>query len=401
MTVELSADQARRLVLSAQGLADEPRRRLPPSGLVDLVQRLGFVQVDSINTLARAHDLILFSRNQTYRPAKLRRAVERDGDLFENWTHDAAIIPTRFYPYWHHRFRREEVRLVERWRDRQGLEFERELDRVLSHIAAEGAIMSRDLKRAGQGESGGWWAWHPSKTALEYLWRTGRLAVARRDGFQKVYDLTERVIPEKVRRVEPPEHEVIDWSCRAALDRLGYGTPGEIAGFWGLITQQEAKSWCERHLGKGVVQAQIGTINGQAPQRVFAAADLRERAERADEAPNRIRVLSPFDPVLRDRKRLARLFGFDYRIEIFVPAARRKYGYYVFPLLEGDRLVGRIDMKADRERDRVDVKALWMEPGVRLTATRQAKLEAELDRIRRFADLATVHWHHGYVKDTV
>ncbi len=399
MTLELSAEEARRLVLSAQGLAGEPRRRLPSAGLVDLVERMGYVQVDSINTLARAHDLILFSRNQTYRPEKLRRALERDGHLFENWTHDAAIIPTRFYPYWHHRFRREQVRLIERWRDRQGLDFERELDRVLSHIAANGAIMSRDLKGSGQGESGGWWAWHPSKTALEYLWRTGRLAVARRDGFQKVYDLTERVIPEAVRQVEPLQEEVIDWACRAALDRLGYGTPGEIAGFWGLITLQEAKSWCERHLGKEVVQARIGTINGQSPQRVFAAADLPERAGRADGAPNRIRVLSPFDPVLRDRKRLERLFGFDYRIEVFVPAARRKYGYYVFPLLEGDRLVGRIDMKAGRDRDELDVKALWMEPGVRLSGTRQAKLEAELDRIRRFAGLAAVHWRDGYLKN--
>ncbi len=401
MTVEVSADQARRLVLSAQGLADEPRRRLPPGGLVDLVQRLGFVQVDSINTLARAHDLILFSRNQTYRPAKLRRAVERDADLFENWTHDAAIIPTRFYPYWQHRFRREQARLVERWRDRQGMDFERELQRVLDHVAANGVIMSRDLKGAGQGPSGGWWDWHPSKTALEYLWRTGRLAVARRDGFQKVYDLTERVIPEDVREVALPEEEVIDWACRSALERLGFGTPGEIAGFWGLVTQQEVKSWCDRHLGRDVVPAQIGCVNGQAAQRTFALADLEDRVETAEPPPNRIRVLSPFDPVLRDRKRLARLFGFDYRIEIFVTAARRKYGYYVFPLLEGDRLIGRIDMKADRERGRLDVKALWMEPGVRLTATRQAKLEAELDRIRRFADLETVHWQEGCVRDEV
>ena len=399
MAVEIAAEQARRLVLSLQGLADPPRRRLTTDGVVDLIERLGFLQVDSISTVARAHHMILFARNQTYRPELLRRAVEVEARLFEHWTHDvAAILPMRFYPYWKLRFERERHALERRFRRWHGDAHQDELERVLGLVRAQGPIMARDLAHVRARPAGGWWDWHLGKTALEYLWRTGRLAIARRQGFQKVYDLAERVIPEAVRRHEPDHAALVDWASRAALARLGVATPGAIARFFGLVTIEEAKGWCERHLGRAVVPAVVASANGAAPRKLLARPDLGELLASLPEPSARLRVLSPFDPLLRDRARLERLFAFDYRIEVFVPAGRRAYGYYVFPLLERDRLVGRLDMRADRAAGVLQVDALWMEPGRRLTPARARRLEAELERIRGFVGVDAVRFADGYLK---
>jgi uncharacterized protein len=399
MTIPIAAEQARRLVLALQGLADPPRRRLTTDGVVGLIERLGFLQVDSISTVARAHHMILFARNQTYRPELLRRALEVEARLFEHWTYDvAAILPMRFYPYWQLRFARERQAVERRFRRWHGDAHQDELERIVRLIRQQGPIMARDLAEGRVRPAGGWWDWHLGKTALEFLWRTGRLAIARRQGFQKVYDLAERVIPEAVRQHEPDHDALIDWACRAALERLGVASASEIARFFGLVTIAEAKRWCERNPGGAAVPATVGSANGAPPRRLFARPDVEQLLPLLPEPPARLRVLSPFDPLLRDRARLTRLFAFDYRIEVFVPAPRRTFGYYVFPLLEGDRLVGRIDMKADRAAGVLQVDALWPEPSQRMTSGRARRLEAELERIRRFVGADAVRFADRYLK---
>jgi uncharacterized protein len=392
MAITIAADQARRLALVLQGLADPPRRRLSADGLVDLIERLGFVQVDSVSVVARAHHMILFARNQTYRPELLRRLLEVEARLFENWTHDAAIIPTRFYPYWQVRFRRDRARLASRYHKWFGVHADERVEAMLAHIRHNGAVMARDF--SGAERRGGFWDWHPDKATLEFLWRTGDLTIAKRQGFQKVYDLPERVIPAQARGYEPPVEAFVDWACRGALERLGFATPAEIAGFWGLVTLQEARHWCAAHPDQAVpalVEAADGSV-----RKALARPDVLTLLDDLPDCPKRVRVLSPFDPLLRDRRRLLQLFGFDYRIEIFVPAARRKYGYYVFPLLDGERLVGRIDMKASRGV--LEVGGLWMERGRRLSRGRLDRLEAELERIRRFIGADAVAFADGHVK---
>ena len=395
--MHLANTDARRLFLERHGLAEDPSKRLKTPELQALIERLGFIQVDSINTVARAHDLILFSRRQCYRPKQLKSLLEKERSLFEHWTHDAAIIPTRFYPYWNMRFDRYESRLKEQWRKWRRDGFEEKFDDVLSHIGEHGPAMSREMGEDEEKTNGGWWDWHPSKTALEYLWRTGQLAVCRREGFQKVYDLAERVIGEEHRRHTPNEAETINWACASALDRLGFATSGEIAAFWDVIKPAEAKSWCAERLGKDLVTVALETADGRS-HKVFARPDLAEQVQAAGDAPRRIRVLSPFDPMIRDRKRAERLFGFNYRIEVFVPAHKRKYGYYVFPLLEGDRLIGRIDMKCRRDAGVLDVAALWPEPKVRLGRGRIDRLEAELERIRRFTGCERIAFADGWIR---
>ncbi|NNF79234.1 MAG: winged helix-turn-helix domain-containing protein, partial [Rhizobiales bacterium] len=359
-------------------------------GLLEMIQSLGFVQVDSIQTVERAHHMILFARNQTYRPGHLKQLLEKDGELFENWTHDASIIPSEFYRYWRHRFAREERELAERWRRWNRTGFEEKLEEVLKFIEDNGGCMSRDLGGDAPKASGGWWDWHPSKAALEYLWRTGALAVARRDGFQKVYDIPHKVIaPHHL--VEAPEKDAfLHWACASALDRLGFATHGEIAAFWELISPADARAWCERQSAHDLVKVEVESADGSKPKLCYARPGFEEALDNLPSAPARLRVLSPFDPLIRDRKRTLRLFNFDYRIEIFVPEAKRKYGYYVFPLLEGDRLVGRIDIKHDRKEKALITKGLWFEPKIKASAGRRARLDAELERIRRFTGAETL-----------
>ncbi|MBW6420984.1 winged helix-turn-helix domain-containing protein [Rhizobium sp. XQZ8] len=394
MAILLPNDQARKIFLERQRLSEPPGRALTKLGLLQLVDDLGFVQVDSIATVERAHHMILFSRNQTYKREHLTLLLEKDGELFEHWTHDASIIPSRLFRYWKHRFRRREPIIQERWKKWHGEGFDSAFEETFQHIAENGAIMSRDMK-AEEHKSGGWWNWHPNKTALEYYWHTGKLSIAGRVNFQKVYDLTERVIAQHHHEPEVDHDTFVDWACRSALDKLGFATSGEIADFWEIVTPQEAKDWVKDHRDE-LVEILIETADGSRPRPSFAFAGFPEHLGDIPEPPARVRVLSPFDPLLRNRDRAERLFNFFYRIEIFVPEPKRQYGYYVFPLLEGDRMIGRIDMKADRKAGTLDVKKLWLEKGVRASAGRLEKLDAELQRVARFGGVERVNYVDGW-----
>jgi len=401
MTLPLIGNRdARRIFLHRHLLSDAPQGPASGNDLLQLIQGLGFVQLDSINTVARAHDLILFSRRQRYRPQALKTLYERDGALFEHWTHDAAVIPMGYYPHWELRRQRDAQMLRQRYKNWHQHDFEGRFQTVLDQIRAQGPVSSSDVGQDEPRSNGGWWDWHPSKTALEYLWRAGALCVVGRDGFQKRYDLTERVIDAALcdPSQAPDEAQTIDWCCNGALDRLGFATPGELAAFWAHISPAEAKAWVQREQAAGrVEQVQIAGADGTV-HRSFARPGLASDPA-IDMAPTaRLRVLSPFDPALRDRKRAERLFGFRYRIEMFVPAPKRVYGYYVFPILQGDSIVARVDMKAHRDRDTLVVRALWPEPGSRWGKGKQAAFEAELARIIRLAGVSQIAFEDGWLR---
>lgn len=388
---------ARRLFLHRHALAEPPSGNGRGADLLDLVTRLGFVQIDSVNTLARAHDLILFARRPAYRPKSLQWLLERDRSLFEHWTHDAAAVPTAFLPHWKNRFARRAERLAAKWEEWQGHSVAERVEEVLAHIEANGCCGSGELAE-GPRPKGGWWEWHPSKTAMEYLWHTGTLAIARRENFRKKYDLAHRVLPQ-VEAAHPDE--TMDFLCHGAVARLGFATPGEIANFWAHHAPHEVKPWVSAALSEGrLIEVDVEGVDGKL-RRSLAFPDVIDAARDAPEPVGRLRVLSPFDPALRDRARAERLFGFRYRIEIFVPAEKRIFGYYVFPILEGDRLVGRIDMRADRDADAIVVTALWPERGLRWGKGRQTRLEAELQRLTRLAGVRGVRFEDGWLRDTV
>ncbi|HJQ32791.1 MAG TPA: crosslink repair DNA glycosylase YcaQ family protein [Pyrinomonadaceae bacterium] len=399
MVQTVKAEQARLLLMGAQGLLDDPARAATPASLRKLVTRMGFVQLDSINFVERAHHLTLLSRSDGYRREHLARLLERDRALFEHWTHDASAIPVEWFAHWKPRFERAGARIRASlwWRERMGERPERVVAAVRERVEREGPLRSQDFEHEGPREgSSAWWGWKPQKAALEYLWRTGELSVARRESFQKVYDLTERVFPEQHRAERPSTIEHVEWACSTAIERLAVATPKELADFWASIEPAQAKTWCERAARAGrVVPVNVeahDSLKGGKPRAAYAVPDWERRLKNLPEPPRRTRLLSPFDPVLRDRARLGRLFGFDYRFEAFVPEPARRFGYYVLPVLEGDRLVGRIDPKLHRDEGVLRVRRVFWEPDVRVTRARRKGLEEAAERLARFAGAERVEW---------
>lgn len=392
----LSNTAARHVFLEKHGLISRPSGPGKGADLKGVIDNLGFVQLDSVNTFARAHDLILWSRRQQYRPKALQHLLHRDRQVFEHWTHDAAVIPIESFAHWRLRFTRDEARMAARWKEWRRGDFTAKIDDVLRRIADHGCCTSGQVGTDESRGSGGWWDWHPSKTALEYLWRSGQVSVVRREGFTKVYDLTERVIPAEHLNRRHHTDETIEWCCTGALDRLGFATIGELAAFWDHITPAEVKAWCAAALADGrIVEVDVACVDGKL-RRSFAWPDLPDQV--VEPPAPRVRILSPFDPALRDRKRAERLFGFHYRIEIFVPAPKRQYGYYVFPVMEGDRLIGRIDMK--RDSGVLAIRAFWPEAGVRMGTGRVAALGKELERAALFGGCGDLDFAEGWLRST-
>ena len=398
MRNELTNSDARRLFLFLHGLSGSLKDKDNKEALPGIIKRIGFVQIDSIKTVERAHHHILFSRCNSYDYAWLDYHLEEKRSLFENWTHDASIIPLEFFPYWGHRFSRTRDKLVGSrwWKNRMGNDPDEICRRVLNHIEQTGAAKSRDLRWNRDDEfpdkskkSSSWWGWNPSKAALVFLWRTGKLAVAKREGFQKVYDLTERVIPDMYRNLKYSEQEYIDWNCTTAIENIGFGSHSEIANYWEGVTPQEAKTWCEKFPNNYIMKIEIEMKDGEKVLS-WAHPDIFAWLQMVPDPPNIVRFLSPFDPLIRDRKRTQRLFGFDFKIEIYVPQSKRVYGYYVYPMLERDRFIGRIEMKSDKKSHSLIVCGFWLESGVKLTKMRQKMIESELNRWRTLLGLRQI-----------
>ncbi|MBA3441229.1 MAG: winged helix-turn-helix domain-containing protein [Pyrinomonadaceae bacterium] len=389
----IPTSSARLLLLGAQGLLTNPSRTPTTAALQNIIEQLGFVQIDSINIVERAHHLTLASRLDGYRHDHFTQLLETERSLFEHWTHDASAIPTKWFPHWKPRFARgrERIRMSAWWRKLIGEEPDKVLDHVRERIISEGPLRSQDFEHERRGISSAWWGWKPQKAALEFLWQTGELMVARRVNFQKVYDLTERVLPEYHRKAQPTEDEHVEWACSTALERLGLATPKELADFWAAITPAQARAWSEEAAAKGRIAAVlVESLDGVKVRLAYAVIDWEQRLNKLPEPPEMMRLLCPFDPVLRDRARLHRLFGFNYRFEAFVPEPKRQYGYYVLPILEGERLVGRIDPRFHRARGVLEMRRVFWEPGVRVTRTRRKKLEVATERLARLIGAAGV-----------
>jgi len=255
---------------------------------------------------------------------------------------------------------------------------------LLEKIKHDGPLASKDFKNQEYATpaSGEIWSKPAHKRTLDYLWLNGTLAVSHRKNFIKYYDLASRIYPSQLLSEAVPDSEQIDWLCSNALTRLGVASPGEIMRFWEACSLAETKLWCEENAD------QLMPIRVESSTGEYSDAICFRKAEPLLDAPpeptRRLRILNPFDPALRDRNRLQRLFGFEYRIEMYTPADQRQYGYYVYPLLEFDQLIGRIEVKHDRQRNELIIDKLWLEPGVKLGKGRLSALESELERMRKF-----------------
>jgi uncharacterized protein YcaQ len=371
--LHIGNSQLRQLWLAAHGLASAP------SGVVDvmsIIRRLGFLQIDTVRNVVRAQDHILWSRNHRYREDMVWDALRRR-ELFEHFTHDASLIPMDVYPLWQRQFHRLGEKAARAEWYQSGLA-QAETEAIHARIKAEGPLSTHAFDSAR--DSTEMWSRPPHKKALEQMWYAGVLGTAERRNFVKYYDLGARVFP-PVPPDRPDAKAAGAMLCDLAMDRMGIANAGEIRRFWEAVPPDEVRDWiASRDLIAVRVQAADGTW-----QDSWAVPDLTARLEGLLPPSTRMRIINPFDPAIRDRKRLQRIFGFEYTNEMFVPQAKRKWGYYVYPLLEGDRFVGRLEAKADRDAGLLRVTGFWPETGVRWGQGRAARLSAELDRFARLA----------------
>jgi uncharacterized protein YcaQ len=370
----LSGSAARRIALAAQGFAEpRPARSVGRRELRQLVDRIGLIQIDSVNTLVRAHELPAFARLGPYPRTLIKESTERHRDLFEYWGHAACLMPIRTQPLW--RWRMDAMRDRERrWVDRIQRERPGYVEAVLAEVRDRGPITAGELSDGGAA-TGPWWGWADGKVALESLFSTGEISVAsRRNTFERAYDLTERVIPAAVLATSTPSIEDAHRDLVQRVSRaLGVATRKDIATYFYLGTARVTRSIAELvELG----ELEPVTVDGWSDRAYLATAARRPR--RVDARA----LLAPFDPLVFDRARVERLFGMRYRIEIYTPAPKRVYGYYVLPFLLGDTLVGRVDLKADRARATLVVHAAHGEDGV----DRPAVAAALADELRLMAD---------------
>ena len=391
----LSNERVRDALLAASGLSPAPADDALPTPTArgggsrwvhDMLVRLAYVQVDSIAAVERAHHHILFTRNRRYRPDDLRKALEVDRTAFENWTHSAAVLPMESFPWWRHYFARARTFEAHPGYRRYFAPVTPQLRaRVLDAVRERGPLRPRDIATSKVG-------WHDryfakptlAKLTLEYLWRIGVLAITARDGQEKLYDLVERVVPARYLARTPTRGAYVDWMCERALERLVVATPTQVARFFDGISSAEARAWCVR--SKDVREVLVEGADGSRQGGFYALACVVERLDAIPEPPRHLRLLNPFDPLVHDRgtRRTALLFGFDFRMEIWVPPQRRVYGYYVLPILEDRRFTGRVEVKLERERGVLRAPAVWWERGVRATAARRQALRGELFALARF-----------------
>jgi uncharacterized protein YcaQ len=372
----VSVAQLRRYVVAHQGYTTR-FRRARAADVTGAINRLGCVQLDSISTVGRAHRLSLGSRIGAY-PEKTVSRLLKTGRIFEYWAHEACLVPIEDYPL----FKRRMEHLRERhWWGRKHDHDPEMKERVLDALRANGALPTRFFEGGG---GGGMWNWKPEKRILEDLFAAGEVVVAGRDGFQRLYDLPERVIPRaQLEATVPSEDEFRRGYAFRAVEGRGALTESGIAEHCRFQGGAKAmRPVVDELVAAGLVR-RVAVGDGGPPVVVPAAAEI-------DGAPAGGVLVCPFDNMVWDRAFLARVFGFAHVIEVYKPAPQRVFGYYVLPFLYRDRLIGRADLKSDRAEGVLRVRAFHLEPAVRQSGGLETALEKALDRLARVLGLERV-----------
>jgi len=347
----ISTQQLRRLALSRQGLIGRNGfGRLTP-GTLKAIEHLGYIQIDTISVVERAHHHVLWSRVPGYQLNDLDKLLKKK-HIFEYWAHAAAFLPMRDYRFTLPRKNAIKQGEVHWYRNLD----KKLLKRTLDRIRIEGPLRARDFEHTRKTNSQGWWDWKPAKRALEQLFMQGDLMAVERAGFQKVYDLTERVLPDHVDTREPDMEEYASFLVNSYIRAHGFGTLKAISY---LRRSSELRKAIARVVEQGIEAGEfidLGTLSGSHSkiERFFIHAPLAS-ANRITRPRTVLKLLSPFDNLLIQRDRTLNVHAFDYQIECYVPAAKRKYGYFSLPLLYGDVLAGRVDCKAHRKIRQLEV----------------------------------------------
>lgn len=378
--LRLTRDHARTALLHAQGLTGR-QRKATKADLLDAIRRMGVLQIDTISVVNRSPYLVLWSRLGHY-PLNWLTDLLAERKLFEYWAHAACFLPIEDFG----QYRR--FMLLRRAPDSRSSQWaaqripEGTIDNIRAHVRANGEVRSADFER-NDGYKGGWWGWKAEKMALEYLFDIGELMVARRENFQRIYDLQERIYPWDDAKTPEVDAVHADWVQRT-VRMLGVAPERWIADYF-RIKRGDVKRALPALVRDGTL---VEVHVADDAQTWYAHRDdldtLEQIADGAVKA-NRTTVLSPFDPLVWDRERLLGLFEMDYKIEVYTPEHKRKFGYFTLPILHGTRMVGRLDPKAHRREGVLEIRRLHLEPGVKVTTKLVSGLNAALH------DFA--HWH--------
>lgn len=380
MTYKLSIQMARNVMLTAQGLDQPPNRPAVKADVLETIRRMYLLQIDTINVVARSPYLVLWSRLGHYRPEWLDELLA-EGNLFEYWAHAMCFIPIEDYPY----YRRRMLDSIQnktwpfKWAVKWSQEHSKVLKKVRTHLQKKGAVRSAEFENASH-VAGGWWNWKEEKDALEMMLLTGEVMVARRQNFQRVYELRERILPDLDDAALPSSEELHRTFTLRAVHALGIAFASWVPDYF-RVPKKGITKQLDALVQEGFLETvEVKGFEGYA----YVHPDhtqLIEQAASGDLESSLTTLLSPFDPLVWDRNRALELFDFDYKIECYTPAAKRRYGYFTLPILHRGNLIGRLDAKAHRAQGIFEVRALHMESGVKVTKRMASDLAAALHRL--------------------
>ena len=357
---ELSNSEARAVMIAAQGLCQRLRAAAKKSDVLKAIRRMSALQIDTIHVVARSPYLVLWSRLGDYEHGWLDELLAK-GEIFEYWSHEACFLPIEDYPLYRHRMldaRSMGWKYSHEWITAH----RKEVERVLAHVRQHGPVRSSDFART-DGKAGGWWEWKPEKRALEMLFTAGELMIARRHNFQRVYDLRERVLPSWDDSKLPSKEETRRTLILKAVRSLGIAKARWVSDYFRTDKRETTAATVDLADRGELLRVKVTGWEEDA----FVHPDNRKLMEQASSGklrPGLTTLLSPFDPLVWDRARAREIFGFDYRLECYTPAPKRRYGYFTLPILHRDKLIGRLDPKARRKEGVFEVKSLHLEPGV-------------------------------------
>ena len=358
--IQITPEFARRIALHAQLLDGSAELPAGKEGVARIIERLGYVQIDTIAVIERAHHHTLQTRAADYNAVLLHELQAKDRRVFEYWGHAMSYLPMADYRYYLPRmqqFAASKSPGIQRRLKQCG----HLLQPILERIRQEGPVTSKDFETLPQEKGGTWWDWKPSKIALELLLWRGEIMVTERRKFQKVYDLTERVLPEGLDTRMPSEAEVEEFRVRRAFAAYGLARAKDIHAFLQLESKERGKTTVLAELVEAgeVIALTIQNHNGAE---YYTLPATLEQADQFSRRPPTLHFLSPFDNLIIRRDRLQYLFGFDFALECYLPAKKRTYGYFLVPILWGDKFVGRFDPKADRKSKTLILRNLVFEP---------------------------------------
>jgi uncharacterized protein YcaQ len=368
-------------MVAATGLAARPQLPAQKPDVLAIIRQMGVLQIDTIHVVARSPYLVLWSRLGNYTPSWLDELLA-EGDLFEYWSHAACFLPIEDYPLYRSRMLAGQINGWKHWN--AWLEEHRALvDQLLAQVRDHGPVRSSDFERT-DGQKGGWWNWKAEKHALELLFATGELMIARRHNFQRIYDLRERVLPNWDDTQAPDPDTVRQRLVLKSVQAMGILPTRWVADYYRLRAADAQRTVRELAASGQLLPV---TVAGWAEPAYIHPANraLAERAADGAIQPTLTTLLSPFDPLVWDRARASGLFGFDYLIECYTPAPKRRYVYFTLPILRRGQVIGRLDPKAHRKEKIFEVKALHLEPGIAIDEALAADLATALH------DCAT--WH--------